>query len=376
MSYKVAIDMCYFYKVHMGGKDEVAYNLLKGFDKIGVSDQVVCFTYKKIADYISEINPNVKVCVVPKIRTGRFLGGFHFCFRNYYEERWVIKNNVPIILFPNKPTIKRRLRITTIEIPHDISIYEDIRASNCTDRQIVKQKKDIVDDFKYRDYIVAISDYDKSTMIKHLPWGKDKITRIYDPIYFGDRVSYGQKKYITALNIQWEHKNVKTLIKAFSRIASKIEYDLILVGRYPETIEELRRLVSEHKLEDRVKFTGFVSNEEMSSIIDKTRIYVNASLFEGFGMTAVEMMGRGVPTIVAENTAQPEVTMGLCKYYSPTEDSVALAEKIMDEINNPTSEKELDRIAEAVRARYSYEVIAKDYWDLIMSILKGGDIQS
>lgn len=56
---------------------------------------------------------------------------------------------------------------------------------------------------------------------------------------------------------------------------------------------------------DRVVFKGFVSDERLLEIIDQTRIYVNASYFEGFGMTTIEMIGRKVPTIVAESTTMP-----------------------------------------------------------------------
>lgn len=376
MGYKVAIDMCYFGRIHFGGKDEVAYNLLNGFEKIGVSDKIVCFAYRGMSAKISSISPNIRICVVPKIKGHRFFDAILVWIRSFYEERWAIKNNVPLLLLPNKPTVNRRLRIKTAEIPHDISIFEDIHSSDNTRRQIKRQKIAITNDFRNRDYIVAISDYDKEEMIKFFPLAKERIVRIYDPIRFGSTVSNGEKKYILALNIQWEHKNVTTLIKAFALIASIIKYDLILVGRYPDNIKSLTQLVHDNNLEDRVIFTGFVSPAELDNIIEKTRIYVNASLFEGFGMTAIEMMGRKVPTIVADNTAQPEVTMGLCRYYHPAEDHQSLAEEIMKEINNPTSDTELESIAQAVRNRYSYEKIANEYWEFFNSVIEEREMQS
>lgn len=68
MNYKLPIDMCYFYNTHAGGKDEVAYNLFRGFEKLGVSEQIVCFCYKKLFPIIKKVNPSGKICVVPKIR--------------------------------------------------------------------------------------------------------------------------------------------------------------------------------------------------------------------------------------------------------------------------------------------------------------------
>ena len=150
---------------------------------------------------------------------------------------------------------------------------------------------------------------------------------------------------------------------------------ILLISLIKKCIKSLKKLVHENHLEDRVVFTGFVSYEKLNHIIEKTRIYVNASIFEGFGMTAVEMMGRKVPTIVAANTAQPEVTMGLCRYYSPAKDHMALAETIMEEIKNPRSDAELESIAKAIREKYSYEKIAKEYWEFFERALEERELQ-
>ena len=65
MSYTVAIDMCTFSAKHGGGKDEVAYNLLRGFEQIGVSRQILCFCYTDLVPIIHKVNPNVGIHVVP-----------------------------------------------------------------------------------------------------------------------------------------------------------------------------------------------------------------------------------------------------------------------------------------------------------------------
>ena len=205
-------------------------------------------------------------------------------------------------------------------------------------------------------------------MIKFMPWAADKITRIYDPIRFheikldNDNIS---KKYITVLNIQWMHKNAFTVVKAFYEIMNSVEYDLILVGNFPDNIEEIKQYIVDNNMEHRVIMTGFVSDQKLSEIIDQTRMYINASYFEGFGMTAIEMMGDDIPTIVAESTAMPEVTMGLCRYYSPAGDYHALAQTILNEINNPLSKGQLSMISETVRSKYDFRNIAAEYWKFI-----------
>ena len=192
-----------------------------------------------------------------------------------------------------------------------------------------------------------------------------KITRIYNPIRFTQPPvdQNCRKEYITLLNIMYPHKNTVTALRAFRRIAEKTDLNLALVGREPAHVQQLKDYVARHGLEERVLFTGFVSDETLSEVIEKTRIYVNPSFFEGFGMTAVEMMGRGVPTIVADSTAMPEVTRGLCRYYGPADDADQLAAVILEELEHPTPPERLAEIAQEMRETYSYVKVANEYWD-------------
>lgn len=375
MKYTLAIDMLCFSTTHFGGKDETTFNLLKGFEKNGVSKNIICLCANEMVSVIKQYAPNIHLHIVPQLYFGKFkIKGMNRANRiihSLYVKCWIEKNkkNVKVFLFPNKPTTLWKYCIPTVLIPHDIQVFEaDKLPGVCyTEKEYKKDTSSIVRDFKNRDYIIAISDFDKAEMIKFMPWATHKIKRIYDPICFdkmGKEYSYGDE-YLTVLNIQWLHKNVETVIRAYALIANQITYTLVLVGRKPKDVDRLNMIVNELGLENRITFTGFVNTKKLDEIVRKTRIYINASYFEGFGMTAVEMMGRGIPTIVAKNTAQPEVTRGLCCYYEPSDSHTALADAIMHELKNPTSQEKLKLIADEMRKYYSYESIAKEYWQFI-----------
>lgn len=380
MKYKLAINMCYFNATHLGGKDETAFNLLRGFEKNGVSKEIICLCGKNMVPAIKRYAPNVQICVIPQVYFGgikvKGMNRANRIIRKYFERYWVERNKdkIDAFLMPNKQTSPWKYDVPTIVIPHDIQVFEwgKMPGLKYTEKSYRTGMSDIKRDFKNRDHIVAISDFDKAEMVKFMPWAESKIKRIYDPICFdkmGNKIAYGTE-YITVLNIQWPHKNIETVIRAYALVANKIAQSLILIGKVPSDIKRLKKLVVELGIESRVKFTGFVSTQELNEIVGKTRIYINASYFEGFGMTAVEMMGRGIPTIVAKNTAQPEVTRGLCRYYEPTDDYNALADAILREMQNPTPQEKLQAIANEMRAHYSYEKIAQEYWDFILQCVE------
>lgn len=378
--YTLVINMSYFSPTHLGGKDETAFNLLSGFEEMGVSKDIMCLCSKNMVNVIRLYAPSVHTCAIPQLYFHGFkIKGMNHAnrmIRSLYEKYWIEKNkkDIEVFLFPNKPTSPWKYDIPTVVIPHDIQIFlaHEIPGIYYTERGYRKDTASILRDFKIRDHIVAISDYDRSEMIRFMPWAEHKIKRIYDPIYF-DKMGSGTVHggdYITALNIQWPHKNAETLIRAYALIADKITQKLILVGKKPDNISQLNKLITEFGLSKRIIFTGFISTEKLDKIVKKTRIYINASYFEGFGMTAVEMMGRGIPTIVAKNTAQPEATRELCYYYEPADCVSALADTIIEELQNPMPEEKLQLIAAEMRKYYSHGIIAKEYWNFILDCAK------
>lgn len=369
---KFIMDLSTFSSQHSGGKDEVAYNLLKGFSELGYAKNIIVVVRPGVEDIIFKIDE--RFCVetldrwVNASAWGMLVGAFTDLVYGIRLKRIVKKYDINTVLYTNKliPCIKVCKRI--ILIPHDIECFVNLKELKMKNPATRVQCFILKKNFEKCDNIIAISNYDKDKMIKYLPEYSKKIRKIYDPIVFKP-VRKNEKKYITALNIQWEHKNVITLIRAFARIANEITEDLILVGRKSFSTllqRQIYEIIDQNNLQNRIIFTGFVSTEELDDIISKTRIYVNSSLFEGFGMTSVEMMGRGIPTIVAKNTAQPEVTRGLCYYYEPTDDCNALAKVILQELRHPMSQKSLQAIADEMRRQYSYEKISMEYWNFIL----------
>ena len=365
---RLLIDLSTFTSTHNGGKDEVAYNLLRGFSKLQVTSSIICIARDEVMEKIKAIDPNYCVVPINRINFGTRFGPVISAISDLVyvvKLNEIIKNkHIDAVLYTNKFVPPVRLNVPTLVIPHDIQPLTLCKSHNsvynkCT---AIMTKNTL----SVCDYIIAISDFDRDDMISKAPKYSAKYHTIYNPICFKDYCyEEGEKKYITAINIQWKHKNVDTIINSYAQVAKTTDLNLVLVGKPPKNIEELKAIVKDNNLEDRVFFTGFVSDEQMATIIQKTRIYINASYFEGFGMTSIEMMGSGIPTIVANNTAQKEVTMGLCRYYEPTNDKFKLAEQILEEIKKPKSETELIEIAETIKRRYSYEIIANKYWKFI-----------
>jgi len=105
------------------------------------------------------------------------------------------------------------------------------------------------------------------------------------------------------------HKNVKTLIEAYSGLCkeTKSQYQLVLGGKKDKYCLELERLIGQLELEQNVIFTGSIPEEDLPLIYSAASLFVFPSFYEGFGLPPLEAMACGVPVIASKATSLPEV---------------------------------------------------------------------
>jgi len=104
-------------------------------------------------------------------------------------------------------------------------------------------------------------------------------------------------------------KNVAGLLDAYERLMAGLPEAPPLVlagGTRPEAAVWLRRLQS-HQLAGRVRHIGYVPDAERMALYRWASMLVLPSFDEGFGLPALEAMGLGVPVVVSDRGALPEV---------------------------------------------------------------------
>ncbi len=96
-----------------------------------------------------------------------------------------------------------------------------------------------------------------------------------------------------------------TLIRAIGLLRDKgVSAQLILVGDGPQR-DALVALTVELGLEQYISFWGYQTN--LSEFFARIDIYVNPAVAEGFGIAVVEAMIEGVPVVLANAGAHPEL---------------------------------------------------------------------
>ncbi|NTU83750.1 MAG: glycosyltransferase family 4 protein [Chloroflexales bacterium] len=102
-------------------------------------------------------------------------------------------------------------------------------------------------------------------------------------------------------------KNLPRLIEGFALADLPAEVQLVIVGRKGWLYEEVFAMVGRLGLGARVRFLDFVDDARLPALYNLARAFVYPSLYEGFGLPALEAMACGAPVVTAAVSSLPEV---------------------------------------------------------------------
>lgn len=106
-------------------------------------------------------------------------------------------------------------------------------------------------------------------------------------------------------------KQVAKLVHTFHDLIhqAKISHTLVLAGRMEayESFIELMRAIVECRLQGRVIFTDYVSDDELVQLYNAADVFAFPSSGEGFGLPLLEAMACGTPIVTFRNSSIPEV---------------------------------------------------------------------
>src|SRR6266478_2173010 len=109
-------------------------------------------------------------------------------------------------------------------------------------------------------------------------------------------------------------KGVVRIIEAFSALKAELEKEnlfpglkLIIIGDELSKHPDLRRTVVRSRMQNDVRFMGFVPIEVLRIFYDAAKIFVFPSLYEGFGLPPLEAMAHGTPVVTSNTSSLPEV---------------------------------------------------------------------
>jgi glycosyltransferase involved in cell wall biosynthesis len=119
-------------------------------------------------------------------------------------------------------------------------------------------------------------------------------------------------------------KNIPRLIEAFAVARSSLETHggyqdlrLIIIGDEISRYPDVRRAVIQSRVENCVRFLGFIPFDTLRIFHELATAFVFPSLYEGFGLGPLEAMASGTPVIASAVSSLPEVVGGAAMLVNP-----------------------------------------------------------
>jgi len=197
-------------------------------------------------------------------------------------------------------------------------------------------------------HIITCSDFSRDDIVGTYDISPEKVSAIplaapkwFQPVTNEAKLDEIRQKYqldrqfILGVGSVQPRKNLVRLIEAYSSLAKRRDVPpLILVGKKAWLFEESIKAAADHAVEDKVRFTGFVPDEDLPALYSLSKFFVYPSFFEGFGIPPLEAMQCGSPVISGDRTSLPEVVGNAALMVDPFEVSAienAMARLLTDD---------------------------------------------
>ncbi len=158
---------------------------------------------------------------------------------------------------------------------------------------------------------------------------------------------------LTVGNLQ-PRKNLPRLIQAFHQL--KRNLDLVIVGPQHYRAEEV--LQAARSDEQHIHFTGYVSDRQLAACYRCSTAFVLPSLYEGFGLPAIEAMAHSIPIACSNAGALPEVCGDAAVMFDPlsVDDMATALDRV---INDGALREKLVQAGKARAAEFSWASTAR-----------------
>lgn len=227
------------------------------------------------------------------------------------------------------------------------------------------------DGMDHADHIICVSNLTRQTVIDKYHQNPNKVTTVHNAVapLSADILALKPEKHIkgkvvTFLGRITMQKGPEYFVEAAARVLEKTKDIHFVMAGSGDMMERMIYLAAEKGLSDRFHFTGFLKGKQVYEMLKRSNVYIMPSVSEPFGISPLEAMQCGIPTIISKQSGCAEIldkaikvdywdidaiadaVYGICKYPS-------LAEYLSVEGRNEVSNIKWEFAGQKVRDIYN-----------------------
>jgi glycosyltransferase involved in cell wall biosynthesis len=269
----------------------------------------------------------------------------------------------------------------TVVTIHDLSLFTQSHTHETDHVKRGKRRMPIM--ARRASMIIAPSEWTKREIIEKFGVRSELVRVIYEAAREGMKplpphICQGvldkyqiRSPYLLYVGTIEPRKNLLTLIRAYDDLlrTTALRPQLILAGGRGWLCDEIYKLVEDLKLQDQVRFTGYVDDTDLPALYSAAEAFIYPSFYEGFGLPPLEAMACGVPVITSDVSSLPEVVGKAGLTHAPT-DTRALTESMAKLLGDASTREHFRREGFKQAAKFSWEQAAQETQSVYDEVLK------
>lgn len=166
-------------------------------------------------------------------------------------------------------------------------------------------------------------------------------------------------------------KNLLTLVRAFEEIVRNgvSQTQLVLVGNEGWLTDELQDFLRTADFRERVRFVGYLADDDLRALYSSCRVFVYPSLYEGFGLPLLEAMACGAPVITSDIPSVRETVGDVALLVSPT-DVNELARSLIPLLENSAEREQRSAAGKQHASKFSWGKAAAATLDVYQQVTR------
>lgn len=172
-----------------------------------------------------------------------------------------------------------------------------------------------MDGMNQADHIITVSELTRRTVIEKYHQDPSKVTTVHNAVTplapailnLPDRRGV-KDKIVTFLGRITMQKGCEYFVEAAARVlAKKPEGVRFIMAGSGDKMDEMIKLAAKYNIADRFHFTGFMKGQQVYEVFRSSDVYVMPSVSEPFGISPLEAMQCGVPSIISYQSGCAEI---------------------------------------------------------------------
>lgn len=169
------------------------------------------------------------------------------------------------------------------------------------------------------DHIITVSDLTRRTVIDKYGIDPSKVTTVHNavtplsPDLLNISAPHGKDKVVTFLGRITMQKGPEYFVEAAAKVLANNPNVRFVMAGSGDKMEEMISLAARRGIADRFHFPGFMKGEDVYRMFAASDVYVMPSVSEPFGISPLEAMQMGVPSIISRQSGCAEILSNVIK---------------------------------------------------------------